>query len=84
MVVMVMEEEVEVMADDRSSSMMAINAAYLMIVSDGKEAKQHHILTLTMVLNLHYHDDVSMKMVQQISVYSLTESFFISRKLKTT
>ncbi len=53
--------------------MMVMDVVYWMILSDDKEVKLHRILKRMKVMHLHYHDDVLMKMVQQISVYNLDD-----------
>jgi hypothetical protein len=65
-------KEVE-MVDVHLNLMKVMDAVYLMILSDDREGKQRHKVKRMRALHLHYHDDVLMKMVQQILVYNLNK-----------
>jgi hypothetical protein len=65
-------KEVE-MVDVHLNLMKVMDAVYLMILSDDMEEKQRHKVKRMRALHLHYHDDVLMKMVQQILVYNLNK-----------
>jgi hypothetical protein len=74
-------KEVE-MVDVHLNLMKVMDAVYLMILSDDMEGKQRHKVKRMRALHLHYHDDVLMKMVQQILVYKLDHILQVHKQLR--
>lgn len=73
---MEVEEEVVEMDDDPLDLMKVMDVLCLTTFFDDKEEKQRHRSMQMTEQLLHYHDVVSMKMVQQISVYKLKKNIF--------
>jgi hypothetical protein len=75
-------EKVVEMIDDQLNLMMEMDVVYLIVFSNDKEVKKLRIMMLMKIKFLQYHDDVLMKMVQQILVYNLFNELSICKKKK--
>ncbi len=81
-VIMFVIEKVVEMIDDQLNLMMEMDVVYLIVFSNDKEVKKLRIMMLMKIKFLQYHDDVLMKMVQQILVYNLFNELSICKKKK--